>query len=160
MRCALRRPPAPRRIADEVLKTKVRRIFDDNYQVYGCRKIRAVLAREQVIVDKDRVARLMRELGIRGASRARRRFTTHADPSHTRAPDRVKRDFTATGPNQLWVSDFTYCSTRDGMAYAAFVIDVYSRMIVGWHIETHMRTDLVMHALEQPSGAETPASPA
>ena len=149
VRSALRRPLAPRRIADEVLKARIREIFDDNYQVYGCRKIRAVLAREDVHVDKDRVARLMRELGIRGASRARKRFTTRPDPSHTRAPDRVKRDFTATGPNQLWVSDFTYCSTWAAMAYVAFVIDVYSRMIVGWHIESHMRTDLVMHALEQ-----------
>ena len=81
MRSALRRPLAPRRIADEVLKARIREIFDDNYQVYGCRKIRAVLAREDVHVDKDRVARLMRELGIRGASRARRRFTTRPDQS-------------------------------------------------------------------------------
>ena len=149
VRSVLARPRAPRHLADDVLKVRVREIFDEHYKVYGCRKIRAVLAREHVIVDKDRVARLMRELNIRGASRARRRFTTKADRSHTRAPDRVQRDFTATGPNRLWVSDFTYCSTWAGIAYVAFVIDVYSRMIVGWHLDTAMRTDLVMYALDQ-----------
>jgi transposase InsO family protein len=143
------RPVPARRGADEVLKVEVRRVFDENYQVYGCRKIRAVLAREGVVVDKDRVARLMRELDIRGATRSRRRFTTRADKSHSRAPDLVAREFTATAPNRLWVSDFTYCSTWAGMAYVAFVIDVYSRMIVGWNIDTNMRTDLVMTALEQ-----------
>jgi len=91
----------------------------------------------------------MRELNIRGASRSRRRFTTHPDRTHTRAPDRVQREFTASGPNRLWVSDFTYCSTWTGVAYVAFVIDVYSRMIVGWHLDATMRTDLVMTALEQ-----------
>jgi putative transposase len=105
-RLALARPVAARRVADEVLKTKVLEVFEDNYRVYGCRKIRAVLARGGVCVDKDRVARLMRELGIAGATRSRRRFTTVADRSHVRAPDRVNRDFTAAGPNELWVSDF------------------------------------------------------
>ncbi len=106
VRSALARPVAARRVADEVLKIEIAAIFEDNYRVYGCRKIKAVLARRGVIVDKDRVARLMRELGIRGASRSRRRFTTIADRSHVRAPDLVQRDFTAAGPNRLWVSDF------------------------------------------------------
>jgi putative transposase len=106
VRSVLARPVAARRVADEVLKTKVLEVFEDNYRVYGCRKIRAVLARGGVCVDKDRVARLMRELGIAGATRSRRRFTTVADRSHVRAPDRVNRDFTAAGPNELWVSDF------------------------------------------------------
>ena len=106
VRSAICRPVAARRVADEVLKDRVKTIFEDNYQVYGCRKIRAVLARQDILVDKDRVARLMRQLGIRGASRARRRFTTHPDASHSRAPDLVKRDFTASRPNVLWVTDF------------------------------------------------------
>ena len=149
VRSALARPVAARHVADEALKIKVLEVFEDNYRVYGCRKIRAVLARGGVFVDKDRVARLMRELDIRGATRSRRRYTTVPDRSHVRAPDRVNRDFTAAGPNRLWVSDFTYCSTWTGVAYVAFVIDVYSRMIVGWHLDTTMRTDLVMTALEQ-----------
>ena len=106
VRSALARPLAERRVADEALKTKVLEVFEDNYRVYGCRKIRAVLARSGVYVDKDRVSRLMRELNIRGATRSRRRYTTVPDRSHVRAPDRVNRDFTAAGPNRLWVSDF------------------------------------------------------
>jgi putative transposase len=149
VRSVMCRPVPARQVADEALKIEVLRVFEENYQVYGCRKIRAALAREGSVVDKDRVARLMRELDIRGATRARRRFTTRPDKSHTRAPDLVRRQFTAARPNQLWVTDFTYCSTWAGMAYVAFVIDVHSRMIVGWNIDTNMRTDLVMTALEQ-----------
>jgi putative transposase len=149
VRSAMVRPVCARRVADEVLKVRVQEIFDENYQVYGCRKIRAVLAREDVCVDKDRLSRLMGELNIRGATRSRRRFTTRPDPAHARAPDRVHRQFTADAPNRLWVSDFTYCSTWTGVVYVAFVIDVFSRMIVGWHLDTTMRTDLVMTALEQ-----------
>ena len=91
----------------------------------------------------------MRHHGLAGATRGRKVFTTKPDSAHVRAPDLVKRDFTATGPNKLWVTDFTYVPTWAGMVYVAFVIDVYSRMIVGWHLATTMRTDLVMTALEQ-----------
>ncbi len=148
VRSALARPRCDRKIADEVLKIRIKQIFDENYQVYGVRKIRAVLARENVRVAKNRVARLMRELGISGAVRGRKRFTTRPDPSHTRAPDLVNREFRAEAPNRLWVTDFTYVPTWAGMSYVAFVIDVYSRMIVGWSLATNMRTDLVMTALE------------
>jgi putative transposase len=149
VRSAIARPVSDRAIADETLKVKIREVFDNNFQVYGCRKIVAALAIEGIVVDKDRVTRLMRQLNIRGATRQRKRFTTHPDPSNGRAPDLVKRDFTATAPNQLWVTDFTYCSTWAGVVYVALVIDVYSRMIVGWHLDTTMRTDLVLTALNQ-----------
>jgi putative transposase len=149
VRSAITRPVSDREIVDETLKVKIKEVFDNNFSVYGCRKIVAALARDNIIVDKDRVTRLMRHMGIRGATRARKRFTTHSDASHARAPDLVKRDFTAIGPNQLWVTDFTYCSTWTGVVYVALVIDVYSRMIVGWHLDTTMRTDLVLTALNQ-----------
>lgn len=148
VRSHLARPPCARRVADEVLKVEIRRIFDENYRVYGIRKIRAVLRREGSRVAKNRVARLMRELGIQGVVRGRRFRTTIPDAGHVRAEDLVKRDFTAPGPNRLWVMDFTYVPTWAGMAYVAFIIDVYSRMIVGWHLATNMRTELVMTALE------------
>jgi putative transposase len=149
VRSAIARPACARRVADEALKVTIRKIWDENYQVYGIRKIRAVLAREGERVAKNRVARLMHELGIRGATRGRKVHTTRPDSDHVRAPDLVKRDFTAPAPNRLWVMDFTYVPTWAGMVYVAFVIDVYSRMIVGWNLATTMRTDLVMTALEQ-----------
>ena len=148
VRSCLARPISAREIADEVLKPKIRQLFDDNYQVYGRRKIKAGLRREYgLIVDKDRVARIMAELGIRGASRVRSVVTTKADATSPRAPDLVKRRFVAERPNQLWVSDFTYVATWSGFVYAAFIIDVYSRMIVGWRVASTMTTDLVMDAL-------------
>ena len=149
VRSAIARPPSQRSIDDAVLKVQIKQIWDENYQVYGVRKVRAVLARQEIMVSTNRVARLMRELNIRGVVRGRKVFTTHPDPTHTRAPDLVKRDFTAPAPNRLWVTDFTYVSTWSGMAYVAFVVDVYSRMIVGWSLAMNMRTELVMTALEQ-----------
>jgi len=148
VRSCLARPISAREIADEVLKPKIQQLFDDNYQVYGRRKIKAALRREYgLIVDKDRVARIMSELGIRGASRTRSIVTTRPDTTSPRAPDLVKRAFTADRPNELWVSDFTYVATWSGFVYAAFIIDVYSRMIVGWRVASTMTTDLVMDAL-------------
>ena len=148
VRSCLARPISAREIADEVLKPKIRGLFDDNYQVYGRRKIKAGLRREYgLTVDKDRIARIMAELGIRGASRSRSMITTRADTTSPRAPDLVKRRFEADRPNELWVSDFTYVATWSGFVYAAFIIDVYSRMIVGWRVASSMTTDLVMDAL-------------
>jgi putative transposase len=89
----------------------------------------------------------MRQLGIGGATRAVKRFTTKADPEHVRAPDLVKRDFTATAPNEKWVADFTYCSTWSGIVYVAFVVDVFSRRIVGWKAARTMHASLVIDAL-------------
>ncbi len=90
----------------------------------------------------------MREQGIRGVQRGNKQITTHADRNVDRPPDLVKRDFTATAPNQLWLAEITYCSRWDGWLYVAFILDVYARVIVGRQIATHMRTDLVLDALE------------
>ncbi len=90
----------------------------------------------------------MRRQGIRGASRAKKRFTTHQDKTHVRAPDLVKRDFTATRPDELWVADFTYCSTWSGVIYVAYVLDVFSRRVVGWKASRSMTADLVVAALD------------
>jgi putative transposase len=122
-------------------------IWVKNYSVYGRRKLAKAVRRAGHDVGRDQVARLMREHGIRGASRARKRFTTHADPAALRAPDLVKRNFTATAPDQLWVADFTYCSTWSGVVYVAFVIDVFSRRIVGWKAARTMHASLVVDAL-------------
>ena len=122
-------------------------LFIRNYSVYGRRKLTNAAHRAGIDVGRDQVARLMAELGIRGASRARTRFTTHADPAAVRAPDLVSRDFSAPRPDRLWVADFTYCSTWTGIVYVAFVIDVFSRRIVGWKAARNMQASLVVDAL-------------
>ena len=149
VRSALARPVTARQLADEALKPIIVELFDANYRVYGRRKIKAALRREHgLVVDKDRIARLMRELGIRGATRSKTTITTRPDKSSPRAPDLVNRRFHATRPNQLWVSDFTYVATWSGFVFTAFIIDVFSRRIVGWRTAASMTTPLVMDALE------------
>jgi putative transposase len=118
-----------------------------NYSVYGRRKLWKAAQRREMGIGRDQVARLMRELGIQGATRAKKRFTTKSDPAHVRAPDLVNRDFTAPRPDALWVADFTYCSTWSGVVYVAFIIDVYSRRLVGWKAARSMTTALVLDAL-------------
>ena len=143
------RPVCARRLADDEIKPKLLAVFDANYRVYGRRKMKAALRREHgIVLDKDRIARLMRELGIRGATRSKTTVTTHSDRNSPRAPDLVNRHFKASRPNQLWVCDFTYVATWSGFAYTAFVTDVYSRMIVGWRTASTMTADLVTDALE------------
>lgn len=122
-------------------------LFVKNYSVYGRRKITKAARRAGHDVGRDQVARLMRAAGIRGASRANKRFTTHADAGAVRAPDLVKRDFTATRPDEKWVSGFTYCSTWSGIVYVAFVVDVFSRRIVGWKAARSVTAALVVDAL-------------
>jgi len=142
------RPVCARRVTDDAIKPKLLEVFNANYQVYGRRKMKAALRREHGInLDKDRVARLMRELHIRGATRSKTTVTTRPDRNSPRAPDLVKRQFHAQRPNQLWVSDFTYVATWSGFVYTAFVIDVHSRKIVGWRTASTMTTPLVMDAL-------------
>lgn len=149
VRSALSRPPGPRRLADEVLKPKIAELHAANYSVYGARKIKAALARVHGdIVDRARVARLMRELGLRGATRSRSTITTRPDRTSPRAPDLVKRRFRADRPNELWVSDLTYIATWSGFAYAAFIVDVYSRRVVGWRVAASMTAQMVTEALE------------
>ena len=118
---AKRRPPSARSISDAELKPKIRTAFAENYSVYGARKVWTALSRRGVVVGRDRVARLMRIMGLAGATRAKKRWTTRADPAAVRAPDLVHRDFTADRPDALWVADFTYVSTWSGVAYVAFI---------------------------------------
>ncbi len=118
-----------------------------NYSVYGRRKLWKAAQRVGMDLGRDQVARLMAAEGICGATRAKKRFTTKADPTHVRAPDLVNRNFTAPRPDALWVADFTYCSTWSGIVYMAFIIDVFSRRLVGWKAARSMTAPLVVDAL-------------
>jgi transposase InsO family protein len=139
-----------RRQRDEQLKPEIRRVFEENFGVYGVRKVWVQLNREGVGVAKCTVRRLMAEMGLRGATRGRAfKRTTMSDPGAARPADLVERDFTADRPNQLWISDITYVATWSGFVYVSFVIDVFSRKIVGWRASTSLRTDLALDALEQ-----------
>jgi putative transposase len=139
--------PCARALRDAVLGPKIEALWVKNYSVYGRRKLAKAARKAGLDVGRDQVARLMRAHGIRGASRARKRFATHADPAAVRAPDLVCRDFTATRPDHKWVADFTYCSTWSGIVYVAFVVDVFSRRIVGWKAARTMHASLVVDAL-------------
>ena len=134
---------------DAALEAEIIRVWNENFRVYGARKIWRQLKREGVVVARCTVERLMRKLGIRGVVRGKGYKTTVADLGAERPADLVERSFTATAPNQLWVADITYVATWRGNAFAAFVIDVYSRMIVGWRVWNSLKTDLVLDALEQ-----------
>lgn len=148
IRAHLARPACQRELDDAVLAPKIAACFDANYRCYGYRKICAALAREDVTIGSDRCRRLMREAGIQGARRGKRVRTTIPDKHAVRAPDLVKRAFVASRPDQLWVNDFTYCSTWQGWLYVAFLLDVYSRKIVGWKATTTMTADLTIGALD------------
>ena len=119
----------------------------------------AAMVRDGEQVGRDQVARLMRQAGIRGAKRRGKPWrTTISDPAATKRPDLVKRDFNAVAPDRLWVGDFTYLRTWEGRVYFAFIIDVYSRMIVGWQLASHMRTDLVLDALRMALSTRQPGA--
>src|SRR5512145_3069855 len=135
---------------DAELRAAIQRVWDENDQVYGPRKVWKQLRREGARVARCTVERLMREMGLRGVSRGRAwKITTQPDQAAARAKDLVDRHFTATRPNQLWVADFTYVATWRGFVYVAFVIDVFARRIVGWRVSTSLRADFVLDALEQ-----------
>ena len=135
---------------DDEWRREIQRVWDDNQQVYGPRKVWRQLRREGHRVARCTVGRLMRAMGLRGAVRGRAWVTTtQADRGADRPVDLVDRHFVATRPNQLWVSDFTYVATWRGFVYVAFVIDVFARRIVGWRVSTSLRTDFVLDALEQ-----------
>ena len=137
-----------RAIRDEQLVATIRRLHEANFEAYGYRKLHLALRREGVEVGRDRVKRLMREHGIQGAKRRGKRWrTTTPDPDAGRRPDLVERDFTASAPDELYVADFTYLRCWEGLVYLAFVIDVYSRRVVGWQLASHMRASLVCDAL-------------
>ena len=134
---------------DLELQPEIRRVWKENFRVYGARKVWRQMNREGIRVARCTVERLMRGLGLAGAVRGRKFKTTIADETTARPADLVCREFTASRPNQLWVSDLTYVSTWQGFVYVAFVIDVFSRMIVGWRASRSLRTDLALDALEQ-----------
>ncbi len=134
---------------DAVLRDEIRRVWRMNHRVYGVRNVWRQLRREAIIVARCTVARLMRAEGLQGVVRGRRVRTTIPEVAAERPLDLVERTFVASRPNQLWVADFTYVATWRGMVYVAFVIDVYSRRIVGWRASASMRTDLALDALEQ-----------
>ncbi|MFI1184338.1 IS3 family transposase, partial [Streptomyces sp. NPDC020799] len=142
------RPPSARSRRDEHLTEEIHRIHTDNYGVYGARKVHAALVREGHEVARCTVERLMRAAGLRGVIRARSPRTTRPAPETGRPADLVERQFTATAPNQLWVADITYIKTFSGWVCAAFVIDVFSRMVIGWQAATSLYTDLALDALE------------
>ena len=143
------RPPSRRARRDEELKRAITRVFDENRRVYGADKIWAQLRREGIAVARCTIERLMRALGIAGVTRGRGwKRTTIADEALERPRDLVERDFTATAPNRLWVADLTYVKTHSGFCYVAFIVDVFSRFVVGWQVSTSLRSDLALDALE------------
>ena len=142
------RAPSQRRLRDEQLKSEILRVWKANHRIFGARKVWIVLRGEGIEVARCTVERLMRELGITGVRRGKPRRTTIADEQADRPTDLVDRNFTALRPNQLWVADFTYVATWSGTVYVAFVIDAFSRRILGWKAATTMRTELVLDALE------------
>ena len=142
------RLPSARACRDAVLGPALRKIWEDNYHVYGARKLWKAARRAGHDVGRDQVARHMRVAGIAGTRRGKRVRTTKPDPAAARHPDLVGRDFTATAPNQLWVTDLTFVPTWADVAYVCFITDAFSRMIVGWRVAGHMRTTMVLDAIE------------
>jgi putative transposase len=149
-----------RALEDERLLALIERVAERNYGAYGYRKTWLALRRAGVDAGRDRVKRLMRVHGLQGAKRRGKPWrTTIPDPSARRPPDLVDRDFTASRPDELWVADFTYLRCWEGLVFFSFVIDAYSRRVVGWQFSTSMRTDLVLDALRmaltrRPPGAD------
>ena len=142
-----KRQPSTRAQRDAVMLPMLMALFIANYRVYGARKLWLAAQRAGHDIGRDQVARLMTILDIHGVTRRRKRVWTTRSDGSPRSPDLVKRNFTAVAPNQLWVNDLTYVPTWSGVAYVAFIVDVYSRMIVGWRVAAHMRTDMVLDAL-------------
>jgi len=146
-------PPSRRAVEDERLLAVIRHTHANNYEAYGYRRTWKALRRAGEQAPRCRVQRLMREAGIRGAKRRGKPWrTTTPDPDAARRPDLVERNFTATGPDRLWVADMTHLRSWQGPSFLAFVIDVFSRRIVGWQLASHMRTDLVLDALRMALG--------
>jgi putative transposase len=142
------RPVSARAIRDAAMIPILVAIWMANYRVYGAHKVWKAARRGGHDIGRDQVARLMRQAGIEGVCRRKRVRTTRSDPTAPRPADLVKRDFSATAPNQLWVTDLTYVPTWAGVAYVCFIVDAFSRTIVGWRVASHMRTGMVLDALE------------
>jgi putative transposase len=140
--------PSTRAVRDVVMTQLLLALWVTNRKVYGADKWWKAARRAGIDIGRDQTARLMRAAGMVGVTRRRKVFTTRADPDATRAADLVNRVFAAERPNALWVTDLTYVPTRSGMAYVCFIVDAFSRRIVGWRAASHMRTDMVGDALE------------
>jgi putative transposase len=140
---------SPRAKRDEVLKSEIRRVFEENFRVYGVRKLWRQLGREGILVARCTVARLMKVMGLQGAVRGKPVRTTVSDKAVPCPLDRVNRQVRAPQPNVLWVSDFTYVATWTGFVYVAFVIDAFARRIVGWRVSRTAQASFVLDALEQ-----------
>jgi transposase InsO family protein len=145
---ASRRPASARAVRDTKLKAEIARVHAEHFGVYGARKVWRQLHREGISVARCTVERLMGELGLEGVRRGKPHKTTTPAPSAARPTDRVERNFSATRPNQLWVADLTYVATWSGFVYVAFIIDAFSRFLVGWQASRSLRTDLALDALE------------
>jgi len=142
------RPPSARAVRDAALSADIGRIHGRNYAVYGARKLWHALRREGTEVGRDHIGRLMRGLGLAGAVRGKVRRTTVSSELSPRPADLVERVFAAPAPNLLWLADITYVSTWSGFCYTAFVIDAFSRAIVGWRVSSALRAELALDALE------------
>jgi len=151
------RKPSRRELADRKLLVEIEAARLGRRRVYGARKTWKELRRRDVEVGRDQVARVMREHGLIGKLRGSRKRTTIPDEAAAeRARDLLRRDFTATSPNEKWVADLTYIRTWNGFVYLAFILDCYSRRIVGWQLANHMRAELVLDALEMANGLRRP----
>jgi putative transposase len=142
------RPPSARALRDAKLKAEIARVHAENFGVYGARKVWRQLRREGITVARCTVERLMRELHLEGVRRGKPHKTTTPQAADARPADLVKRDFSASRPNQVWVADLTYVATWSGFVYVAFVVDAFSRFLVGWQASRSLRTDLALDALE------------
>jgi putative transposase len=142
------RLPSARTMRDALLLPLLLTLWIANYRVYGARKLWKAMGRAGEDVGRDQVARLMRQLGIQGVNRSKKVRTTRPDERAARHPDLVDRQFVADRPNALWVTDLTFVPTWSGVAYVCFIVDAYSRMIVGWRCASNMRTEMVLDALE------------
>jgi putative transposase len=152
------RPPSARAQADAGLLEQIRAIHVQSRGTYGARRIRIELQDQGVRCARKRIARLMHQAGLTGAQRRRYRGTTRQNPDAVAAPDLVQRDFTASGPDQLWVADITYVSTGEGWLYLATVLDAWSRRVVGWAMGETLRTALVVEALNMAVWNRRPAA--
>lgn len=151
------RPPSARQRQDAALCEQIERIHERSRRTYGAPRVHAELRTLGVRCGRKRIARLMRKLGIRGCVRGNKRRTTRRDKNAVPAPDLVKRDFTSGTVDRIWVADITYVKTMEGFLHLAFVLDAYSRKIVGWAMASHLRAELVVEALEMAIWRRKPA---
>jgi putative transposase len=151
------RPPSRRSQQDATLTARIYEIHRRSRETYGSPRVHAELRSIGIRCGRKRVAKLMRKEGLRGCIRGRRKRTTRRDRRAAPAKDLVRRDFTATEPDRLWRADITYISTDEGFLYLAFVLDAYSRRLVGWAMESHLRTELVVDALQMAVWRREPA---